>query len=80
MIDAVTQKRLCVSTEGAFAPFVVVPLNQLDTVLAALDANKLSYRLDDEVMSVDGKPEVAFVNLERGSDPVSVQRILDNIP
>lgn len=80
MIDAVTQKRLCVSTDDPFAPCIVVPVDRLNTVLAALDANDISYWLDEEVLSVDGKPEVAFVNLADGSDPASAQRVLDGIP
>ena len=80
MLDAVTQKRLCVSTEGAFAPYIAVPIDQLNTVLAALDANKFSYWLDEDALSVDGQPEVAFVNLKQDCDPTKAQRLLDSIP
>lgn len=80
MIDAVTKKRLCVTTAGTYCSYIAVPLDQLKTVLAVLDANSIGYWVEDEVLSIDGKPEIAFVNLADGSDPATVQLVLDSIP
>jgi hypothetical protein len=80
MIDTTTQERLCVSTDGGASPYIVIPVLQLDKALALLDEHKVEYWLDDEVLSVDGKPEVAFVNLGQGSDLGQVQRLLDSTP
>jgi hypothetical protein len=80
MNDTTTRKPLRVSTDGGAGPYIVVPVSQLDQVVALLDANKVSYWVDEEALSIDGKPEIIFVNLERGSDPAAIQRLLDSIP
>lgn len=80
MIDATTQKPLCVSTNGGMRPFMIVPLSQLDTILSLLDENKLSYSVDEEALSLDGKPEVVFIDLGRRTDPALLQSLLDSVP
>jgi hypothetical protein len=56
----------------------MVPVQQIDDVRALLDANNIVYWVDDEAISLDGRPEVTVVNLGHGSDAASVQKILDN--
>ena len=80
MIDTTTHKRLYVSTDGDAGPYIMAALTQLDRIKAILDANKVSYWVDEEVISVDGKPEVAVINLGRRSDPEVIQRLLDSTP
>jgi hypothetical protein len=80
MIDTTTHKPLCVSTDGGAGPYIMVPVGQLDKIIALLEANKVSYWVDDEVISLDGKPEVAVINLAHRSDPATIQRLLDSIP
>lgn len=80
MIDTTTHKRLSVSTDGGAGPYITVPVAQLENVKALLDANKCSYWVDEEVISLDGKPEVAVINLGRRSDPAKIQHLLDSIP
>jgi hypothetical protein len=58
----------------------MVPVAQLEKVRALLDANKVPYWVDEEVISLDGKPEVAVINLGHRSDPQRIQHILDSIP
>ena len=76
MIDQMTNKPVRIFPNST----IIVPLAQLDELKAVLDANKVRYEIDDEVLSVDGKPEVAFVDLEPGSDRRNVQQLLDSIP
>jgi hypothetical protein len=80
MIDTTTREPLQVSTDGGEWSYITLPLMHLDEVRALLDANKVSYAVDDEVLSLDGKPEVAFISLRRGTDPAMVQSLLDSIP
>jgi hypothetical protein len=80
MNDTTTHNRLSVSTDGGAGPYIMVPVTQLERVKALLDANKDSYWVDEEVISVDGKPEVAVINLGRRSDPERIQHLLDSIP
>jgi len=79
MIDTTTRQPLHVSTDGGAAPYITVPVTQLEKVRALLEANKVSYWVDDEVLSLDGKPEVAIINLGHGSSPAVVQSLLNSI-
>ena len=78
MIDVSTKKSLSVSTGGDSGPYIMVPVRQIDDVRALLDANNLSYWVDEYAISLNGQPEVTVVNLGHGSNAVDVQRILDN--
>jgi hypothetical protein len=80
MIDTTTRKPLCVSTDGEGGPYIMVPVTQLDKVRALLDANKVFYWVDEEALSLEGKPEITFINLDHPGDPAMVQRLLDGIP
>lgn len=80
MIDTTTHRPLYVSTDGDAGPYIMVPVAQLDEVRAVLDANKVPYWVDEEAISLDGKPEVAVINLGHGSNPATVQSLLDSIP
>jgi hypothetical protein len=78
MIDVSTKKPLYVSTDGDAGPYIMVPVQQIEDVRTLLDANNISYWVDEDAISLDGKPEVTVVNLAHGSDAASVQKILDN--
>ena len=80
MIDVTTSKPLSVSIHGEGGPYIMVPVAQLDKVRALLDANRVFYWADEEAISLDGKPEIAFINLGHRADPALVQRLLDSIP
>lgn len=80
MIDASTKKPLDVSSDGNVGPYIMVPVQQIDDVRALLDTHNIPYWVDEDAISLDGKPEVTVVNLGRGSDAQSVQKILDNAP
>jgi hypothetical protein len=78
MIDTTTRERLCVSTDGDAGPYIMVPVAQLEKVRSLLDSNKVSYWVDEEAISLDGKPEIAIINLGRRSDVATVQQFLDS--
>ncbi len=78
MIDAISQKPLRIDPDEY--PYLIVPYSQLDQVKALLEANKVSFDVDEEVLSMDNGPEVAFVNFPRRTDPAMIQRLLDSIP
>ena len=80
MIDTTTRQPLHVSTDGGAGPYIMVPVAQLDKVRALVEANNLPYWVDEEVISLDGEPEVAVINLGRATNPTMVQRLLDSIP
>ena len=70
MIDTTTQKPLQVWADSGAMPYMIVPVEQLDRVTALLDANKISYWVDEEALSTDGGPEVIFINIEGGMSQV----------
>lgn len=77
MNDASTDERLCVSNDGNAGPYIMVPVVQLDKVRSLLDKNSTSYWVDQEAISLDGKPAVTVVNLGGGADPQEIQQLLD---
>ena len=77
MIDSTTQARITVSTGGDAGPYIMVPLDQLEAVEGVLRNRGISYWVDADAISLDGKPEIAVVNLGRGADVGQVQRLLD---
>ena len=79
MIDTTTGQPLSVSTAGGAAAYIMLPLAQLDEMTKLLDKNEISYWVDEEALSLDGEPEVIWINLKRGSNAAIVQSLLDSI-
>lgn len=77
MIDSMTKKPIRVSTDGTAGPYVMVPVDQLEELRRVLDAGGVRYTIDEDVISLDGEPEVAVVDLGRAADAEAVQRLLD---
>jgi hypothetical protein len=77
MKDVTTTKPLYVSTDGTAGPYIMVPVAQLDEVCHLLERHRVRYSVDEDVISLDGEPEVAIVNLGRGGDAEGVQKVLD---
>ncbi|MCH7988716.1 MAG: hypothetical protein IID46_06125 [Planctomycetes bacterium] len=77
MIDVSTKKPLYVSSDGHSGPYIMVPVEQIDDVRKLLDTNNILYDVDEDAISLDGKPAVTVVNLGHDSDAEAVQNILD---
>jgi hypothetical protein len=80
MIDVTTRRPLHVSTDGTAGPYIMVPVSQLDQVRRLLDGHEVRYSVDEDAISLDGKPEIVVIDLGLGSDAVMVQAILDANP
>jgi hypothetical protein len=78
MIDTTTKKPLRVSTESTAGPYIRLPESQLAEVQQLLDRRGIRYQVDEEIISFDGGPEVAIIDLGRGADAAAVQAILDS--
>ena len=79
MIDATTHQRLRVSTDGTAGPYIMVPVSQLDDIKALLRDRHIEYWVDENAISLDGKPEIAIVNLGRSANASLAQTILDGV-
>jgi hypothetical protein len=79
MTDITTKKPLHVSTDGTAGPYILVPVSQLEDVRRLPDSRSIRHWVEEDVISLDGTPEVAVVNLGRGGDPAAVQTILDTV-
>jgi hypothetical protein len=79
MIDAMTRKPLHVSTDGTAGPYIMVPVSQLADLRELLDKHRIRYSVEEDVVSLDGAPEIAVVDLGRGADVAPVQAVLDSI-
>jgi hypothetical protein len=77
MIDSQTGKRLQVSSESPSGPYIWVSMGAADAVQKVLQAHGIKHWLDYHFVSVDGKPAVSVINLDRKCDPSKVQAILD---
>ena len=77
MIDEMTRDSLRVSTDGMAGPYLMVPITQLDPVLAALDRREVHYWVDADAISLDNEPAITVINFGRSGDAVRIQAILD---
>jgi hypothetical protein len=80
MIDSITRKPLTINSYQGKGGILDLPLEQLDKVRALLDANIIFYWVDDEVLSINGGPETAWITISQKHDAAMVQRLLDSIP
>lgn len=77
MIDAMTRKPLHVSTDGTAGPYIMLPACQLADVRRLLDDHGVRYWVEEDVISLNGAPETAVIDLGRGADVDAIQAVLD---
>lgn len=79
MIDQTTNKpiRVCASnTSIGVLCSIRVPYAQLAALRQLLDAHGFRYWVSQDIISIDGGPEMTRVELYRGTDPEAVQAVL----
>jgi len=79
MLDTTTQKPLTVTVTGTAGPYIRVPFAQLADLRQLLDSGGVFYWVRENVISFDGGPEIARIELGRNGDAAAVQAILDGI-
>lgn len=77
MTDTTTNKPIRVSALGAPRPCIAVPVSQLDQVRLILDGAGVRYDVGEDTISLNGSPPVLYIYLRRGTDPKTVQDLLD---
>ncbi len=77
MIDTQMRRPIRVSTGGTAGPYIMVPVDQLDIDRTLLDRHEIRNWVESDAISVNGKPEIAIINLGLAGDSSRVQAILD---
>jgi hypothetical protein len=80
MTSTVSHKPMRVLPGGTARSYIIVPLSQLPDLQRILDELGVGYEVDANAISLGGKPEVTFVNLNHGTDSAEVQKALDRHP
>ena len=80
MTDPVTKRRVHVFPAPEVGPWFIVRVSMLPHVQGLLDKNNVRYELDDLIMSINGEPPTRKINLARGTDPDTGQRLVDSVP
>ena len=78
MTDVSTSKPLHVRNEGGVGPYIDVPFMQLDELKQILDSHGISYWVAENVISIDGGPEIATVEFGRQGNEVAIQAAIDS--
>lgn len=77
MIDERTKCPFRVSTDGVAGPYLMVPVDQLDSIRKILDYGEIRYWVDSDAISLDGEPHITVVNFGRAGDADQIQAVLD---
>ena len=77
MNDLTTKQPLHVSTNSAARPYIRLPVSQVNGVRQLLDEHGIAYSVDNYAISLDGAPEVTYIDLGRDGDAKRVQQLLD---
>lgn len=79
MTDLMTRKPLIVSDARTPWPSIRLAYSQVPEVRQILDDHKVRFWVEENVISFDGWPEIAYIQLGRGTDAATVQAILDSV-
>jgi len=80
MIDSTKGLPLRVSTEGTVGPYIRLPYSQIEDLRRVLDSHGIHYWVHENIISLDGGPYIAVVDLGRKADANALQAILDSVP
>jgi hypothetical protein len=76
--DVTIKKPLRVSNENTAWPYIRLPYSQVDEVRRLLDARSIHHWVEENIISLNGGPYFAIINLGREGDGAAVQAILDS--
>ena len=79
MTNTANQKPLRVLGVDTAWPYISLPYSQLKEVKKLLDDKGIRYWVRDNIISIDGGPEMTAIHLGRGTDVNTVQAILDSV-
>jgi hypothetical protein len=77
MTDPSNQRPVQVTTAGTSGSYSMLALDLLERVRKLLQENDIPHWVGHHAISVDGRPAVVVINLDRKADPRRVQDLLD---
>ena len=72
-------KKLTVLSTGTTRPFIKVRYDRLEKLSALLDHHQIENQVEENILSVDGGPYIATVELGWKTDVQWVQTLLDGV-
>ncbi len=79
MENLFSKQPLCVMPHSTSGPYLTLPEAQLEKLRSILDQHGIRYKVDENVISLNGDPEEALVFFGRDADAQAVQKILDSV-
>ena len=79
MIDVSNKESLRVFNEGDAGPYLMIPLEQLAVAKELFDQNGIGYWVEENAISLNGSPYIAFVEFGRDADAETIQALLDSV-
>jgi len=80
MTNMSTQEPVRVLTGGTAGPYMMIPVDQLESIQQTLTQNGIRFWMDDNALSINGSPYIALINLGREANAIAIQAILDQTP
>ena len=77
MTDTTTQRPIRVSTDDTPGPYIMLPVELLEKVRRLLVEHNIPHWMDHYAVSVDGRPALTVIHLDRRVDSSRVQDLLD---
>ena len=78
MVDVTNKKPLRVSTDGTAGPYLMLPLDDVGRVKGLLDSHGIRYFVEENAVSLNGRPYVTLIDFGLRGDASSIQTILDS--
>lgn len=78
MIDPGTEKPVRVLVDPETGPYIRLSRLAVDQVQQLLKDHGVSFWVDQYWFSVDNRPAVGYVFINKKTDPIQVQTLLDN--
>jgi hypothetical protein len=79
MTDTTTNKRLSLAGNKEVGFYLMVPLQQLVEVRKLLDEHEINYWVEENAISINGRPAIAFVIFGLKTEKETVEQILDSV-
>ncbi len=78
MVKVTEKKPLQVSTDGTAGPYLMLPLDEVSRVKVLLDSHGIRHFVEENAISLNGRPYVTLIDFGLRGDANRIQAILDS--